>query len=169
MTNVLPLPAQQSLWAMHRARFLIVLSLVCIGLAMLAFIALMPSYFALESNTLSEAQMSAQGSSAAESLKSMSKSQALLSALTPIIFATSSPSAAIERALALRPKGVTVQRIRYVGASKNIQLAGAANRDALTAYRTALENDGMFSSVSVPVAALVGTSGQFSVTLSGKF
>ncbi len=169
MTNVLPLPAQRSLWNIHRARFLIVLSLVLIGLSVLAYVALLPSFVALESNTLSDAEISAQGNSVTQSLKSMQGSQALLTAVSPVIYATSSPSLAIEKAIALRPKGATVSRIRYISSSRSIQIAGVANREALTAYRTALENDGMFTTVSVPVAALVGASGQFSITLAGKF
>jgi hypothetical protein len=102
-------------------------------------------------------------------MKDMTKSQALLSAVAPVVSATSSPTQAIETALSLRPKGVTVQRVRYIGTSKSIQLAGMATRDLLTAYRDALEKDGTFTSVSVPVAALVGSSGQFSITLGGNF
>lgn len=169
MTNVLPLPTQKKLWAMHRARFLIVLSLVTIVLSILALVALIPSFAALEANTLSDEELTAQGSSAAENQKSMSKSQQLLNAVIPIITSTSSPNAVIARALTLKPKGATVQRIRYTAQSKTIQLAGVANRDALTAYRTALEIDGTFTTVSVPVAALVGSNGQFSITLGGNF
>lgn len=169
MTNVLPLPAQQTLWSIHRARFLTVFALVLIALSVLAYVALLPSFVALETNTLSDAEMSAQGSSATESLKSMQKSQALLTAVAPIIYATTTPTFAMEKAIELRPKGATVSRIRYIGSSHTIQLAGVASREALTAYRTALENDGLFTAVSVPVAALVGASGQFSITLSGNF
>ena len=169
MTNVLPLPAQQSLWRMNRARFIIVISLMMIGLSVLALVALMPSFVALETNTLSDAEITAQGSSASESLKSMQRSQLLLGAIAPIITATTSPTAAMEKAIALKPKGATISRIRYISSSHSIQLAGSANREVLTAYRTALETDGTFTSVTVPVAALVGSSGQFSMTLSGKF
>ncbi len=169
MTNVLPLPAQKSLWSIHRARFLTVLSLVLIGVSVLAYVALLPSFVALQSNTLTDEEISAQGNSASDNLKSMQKSQALLTAVKPIIYATTTPTLAMEKVVALRPKGAIVSRIRYIGSSGNIQIAGVANRETLTAYRTALENDGMFTTVSVPVAALVGASGQFSITLSGKF
>ncbi len=154
---------------MHRARFVSMLSLMLIGLALLAFLALIPSFGALEANTLSDDEMTQQSSTAAESLKSMKKSKALMTAVLPIIAATSSPMAAIEKAVSLHPKGATVIRVRYVASAHNIQLGGTANREALTAYRTALENDGAFTSVSVPVAALVGSSGQYSITLGGAF
>ncbi len=154
---------------MHRARFVIVLSLMMIALAMFTFIALIPSFAALEVNTLSADEVNAQGSSAGESLKSMLRSQALLTAVAPIVRATSSPTSAIEKAIALRPKGVIVDHIRYIGASKSIQLGGKATREQLSAYRAALETEGTFTTVSVPVAALVGSSGLFSITLSGKF
>ncbi len=169
MTNLLPLPAQKSLWGIHSARFILILSLVMIALAVIALLALSPSFVALEVNTLSEEEMAAQGSNAAESQKSMAKSQLLLSAISPLIYSTSSPSAAIEKALSLRPKGALVQRVRYVSSSKSIQLSGTANREALTAYRAALEAEGTFTSVAVPVAALVSSNGQFSITLGGNF
>jgi hypothetical protein len=154
---------------MHRARFIIVLSLTLIALSVFALIALIPSFAALEVNTLSAEEVNAQGSGAADSLKSMVRSQALLTAVAPVVSATSSPSRAVIKALELRPKGVTVDHIRYIGASKSIQLGGKATREQLTAYRTALEGDGTFTTVSVPVAALVGSSGQFSITLQGNF
>ena len=169
MANVLPIPAQKSLWSMQRARFLIVISLTLIALAAFTFLALVPSFAALEVNTLSAEEVTARGSTAAESIKNMSKSQSLLSAVDPVVSSTSSPAKVIEKTIALRPKGVTIDHIRYIGSSKSIQLGGKATRELLTAYRTALENDGTFTSVAVPVAALVGSSGQFSMTLGGNF
>jgi hypothetical protein len=56
---------------MHRARFIIVLSLTLIALSVFALIALIPSFAALEVNTLSAEEVNAQGSGAADSLKSM--------------------------------------------------------------------------------------------------
>ena len=169
MSNVLPVPAQKSLWAMHRARFIIVLSLMLLSLAVFFGVALIPSFAALEINTLSADEVNAQGSGAAESLKSMMKSQALLTVVAPVISSTSSPSSALMKAIAVRPAGVTITQMRYIGASKSIQLGGKATREQLTAYRTALETEGTFTTVSVPVAALVGSSGQFSITLQGNF
>lgn len=154
---------------MHRARFIIVLSLMLISLALFFGIALIPSFAALEINTLSPDEVNAQGSSAADSMKDMLRSQALLNAVAPVISSTSSPSSAITKAIAVRPSGVTISQIRYISASRSIQLGGKATREQLTAYRTALETEGTFTSVSVPVAALVGSSGQFSVTLQGNF
>ena len=154
---------------LHRARFITILSLMLIALALFMLIALIPSFAALEVNTLSEEEVSAQGSTAGESMKSMMRSQALLNAVAPVVSATSSPASGIAKAIAVRPKGVTVDHIRYVGPSKSIQLGGRATREQLTAYRTALETEGTFTTVSVPVAALVGSSGQFSITLSGNF
>lgn len=154
---------------MNRARFVIVFSLVCIALAVFMLIALIPSFAALEVNTLSSDEVNAQGGGVVESVKSMQKSQELLKVLAPVVGATSSPAAAIEKAIVLRPKGVTIDHIRYIAQSKAIQLGGKATREQLTTYRTALETDGTFSTVSVPVAALVGTSGQYSITLSGNF
>lgn len=168
MTNVLPLDAQKKLWGIHRARFIIIFSLVLIALAVVALLALVPSFAALEANTLSEEEISAQGTTAAENMRDMAKSQTLLTAVQPTIAATSSPMTMIGKVLALRPKGATVQRIKYSDTARSVQIDGMASRDMLTTYRTALEKDGSFSSVSVPFTAVVGSSGQYSITVIGK-
>ncbi len=170
MTNVLPLGAQKELWSTHRARFLAVFALVLLILSLVAALSLLPSFVALELNTQS-AETSAEATTAAEGLRAMTKAQAQLAIVTPIVASTTTtPTVAVETALALRPKGVTVDRVRYVGgAQKQIVLAGAASREGLTAYRTALEADAMFTGVSVPVGALFGESGRFSITLVGRF
>lgn len=172
MTNVLPLDTQKKLWRVQRARFVVLFAIVAIVLATIAGLSMLPSYVALEMNTQTPEQ-TAEATSASEDVRNMTRAQAQVLAVTPIIAATSSPVSAIEHALSLRPKGVTVDRVRYVsstsGVQKQIMLTGAASREGLTAYRGALESDGMFTSVAVPVGALFTESGRFSLTLSGDF
>ncbi len=170
MTNVLPLEAQKELWRAHRARFLAVFSIAGIVLGFIAALALVPSFVALEMNTQSPDQSSEQ-SSTKEGMRALARAQAQIGIVLPILTATSSPVSVVEQAIAMRPKGVTVDRVRYTGGSQKqqIQLGGKASREALTAYRTALEASKLFSSVSVPVGALFGDTGTFSITLTGTF
>ncbi len=170
MANVLPLNAQKELWKTHRARFLAVWAIVAILLALAAGLLLVPSYVALVINS-KPSESTAEATTAAEGLRNMTKAQLYVNATLPILAPTTTrPTAAIEKAIGLRPKGVTVDRVRYVGGSqKQIILQGAATRENLTAYRTALEADGLFTGVSVPVGALFGDSGRYSVTLTGRF
>ncbi len=73
--------------------------------------------------------------------------------------------------LAARPQGVTVDRIRYEsGKPSQLVLSGYAPRYAVNHFRTALTDTGKFTSVSVPVGALVGTDDSgFSVTMMRNF
>lgn len=170
MTNVLPVETQKMLWRMHRARFVLVLAYVLIVLALCTALALVPSYVALEMNTISEGSAEA-ATTAVEEIRIMTKSQEQLKVIAPVIAATSSPTIAIEHALAIRPKGVTIDRVRYVKAEfGQIMLSGKASREVLNQYRAILEADPMYRGVSVPVDALVGTQdGRFSVTIVGNF
>jgi hypothetical protein len=169
MANVLPIEAQKKLWGIQRARFIAVGSLVALVLAGVAGLSLLPSFVALELYTYSPDQ-SAANSTAAEGLKNLMRAQAQIDVIRPIVGATSSPMGAIEHALSIRPKGVTVDSFRYNGGSpKQIILRGKASRDGLTAYRNALEESGRYAGVAVPVGALFTESGRFTLTLTGAF
>jgi hypothetical protein len=102
----------------------------------------------------------------------MTNAKALLSELSPLVSASTTPTAVITEALSLRPPGITVDEISYTsGNPASLMLVGsAATNGAISAYKTALASDALFTSVSVPVGALVGTDGgRFSMTLSGDF
>jgi hypothetical protein len=170
MANVLPLPAQKDLWSTHRARFVSAFAIVLIVLAGIAGLSLIPGAVAVEMS-LHSATESPGGTTAAEGLRAMTKAQAQLSAVRSTILSTSTPpTEVIEQALSLRPKGVTIDRIRFVGGTqKQMIVSGRAAREGLTAYRDALEQETLFTSVTVPVGALFGDSGTFSITLTGNF
>ena len=168
MANVLPPTAQKKLWRMYRARFIIVFSIMLATLALLAGLLIGPSYLALriaappQQNTPVEGKGGATGDAVA-----IARTQAIALALTPLLSATTSPSSAIVAALSNRRAGIVIGYITYSADTGQLTLTGTAPRDAINAYRDALKADTRFSSVSVPVSALVGTEdGRFSVTLT---
>ena len=158
----------------ERARFILtgaVVALVCAGLA---FILLLPGYFA----TILDAQQKVPGfttvtpTQQADDNNAIAHTTALLSVLAPIAEASSTPTETIRDALTLLPAGVHIDQIIYhTGTPSSLMLSGAADMNSeINAYQTALSADLPFVSVSVPVGALVGTDGgRFSITLSGKF
>ena len=172
MSNVLPQESQRTIWRNYRARFILMGSLVTLSVAALSSLALLPSYLALHSDqgssftSISTATSSGQGDREA-----ITSAQSLLVTLSPHISATTTPTAAVQYALALRPKGATVNHIVYSsGDVGTIMLVGLASREVISAYRTALSGDPHFKSASVPIGDLAGAQdGGFSITLSGDF
>lgn len=156
-----------------RARFILALSIVALVSAGISFLVLVPSYLTLTSNAsgISAAAVNLSSESASDTA-ALVEAKSLLTQLAPIVSASTTPAEAILSALALRPPGVKVDQITYIaGATASLMLVGsAANNGDISAYQLALSGDPLFSSVSVPVGALVGTDGgRFSITLSGKF
>ncbi|MFZ2555666.1 MAG: PilN domain-containing protein [Minisyncoccia bacterium] len=173
MANVIPSEGLLSLRRRMSARFLLVGSLMLATSALLGLLAILPAYVSvtisratLESSTEAAAQSSSGDQAAAQ------QAQGLITLLTPLATATSSPATALAAVLAQKPVGISVTTISYVGgAKKTLVLSGiASRREAVNQFRDALEKTGLFSSVAVPVAALVGTQdGRFTMTLSGTF
>ena len=172
MANVIPEKMHRDMNRYDRARFILtgaVVFLVCAGVA---FLLLLPSYFA---NLMDEHQavpMSAPITAAeqAKDAAAIVHTNALLAVLAPIVKATSTPTDVITDALALRPSGVRIDQIIYnAGKTSSLMLSGAADTNSeINEYQTALSADSRFTSVSVPVGALVGTDGgRFSITLFG--
>ncbi len=174
MANVIPNEIRQDLESHARARFIIVGAIVALAGAGVTFLLLIPSYLAISthdggSQGPSNASASAQQERDIATLK---HTTALLGVLSPMVSATSTPTALIEEVLTARPSGVRINQIAYhVGSPSTLMLSGAADTNGeISAYRDTLASDPRFSSVSVPVGALVGTDGgRFSITLSGTF
>lgn len=138
--------------------------------ALVASLALVPAFISMQvgkatlqkkQNDLSEA--------AREDQAKQTRTLALLSVLTPLTAATSSPSALLSFALGLKPNGISITSVAYT--KKEIVLSGVSNnRLAVNDFRDALQNSGRFASVAIPVSALVGAQeGRFTVTLTGAF
>ena len=158
---------------MYRARFIVAGSCVAIVAALFAGLALLPMYLALHSaEDLAAQSLPGKVSVTQDERQQIIRVQSLISTLGPFVFATTTPSEAIETALALRPKGVLVDHVQYSsGIPGEIMLVGSAStREGINTYRQALQSDPHFKTVSVPVGDLAGAKGgRFSVTLRGEF
>ncbi len=166
MSNLLPIESQRKMWAMYRARFLIVISLVMLVLALVGFAALVPGYLAITLSATQEgsAQLQRDGADPV----AMIRAQALVNNLAPVLSSTSSPTDMVLSVIEKKPRGIAIDRITYIPGQ--ITLGGTGSRETVTAYRTVLTSDPRFTSVAVPVAALVGSEGnRFSMTISGNF
>lgn len=165
MTNVLPLAAQKKLWGIHRARFIMVFALLLCVLAIAAYLTFIPSFVALQLNAPSDE--AGQASTASEALKAMKRAQAQLKIVAPVVSATSSPTAALRRVISLKPAEVTINSMDL--RSNRIVLTGSATRESINRFRSLLEADKTFTSVSVPVGALVSDGGHFTMNIGGVF
>jgi hypothetical protein len=167
MANVLPPSFKKTTWRIQRARFVIVLSIVLGVLVVIALIALAPSYLALEfaaPQTIDVPEVERRDPADAIAI---SRAHSLVTQLSSVISATSSPTELFARVLAVRPAGISVDSISYSETDSRISLSGTGTREAISAYRDILSEDQFFSSVSVPVGALVGASnGRFSITIT---
>ncbi len=170
---MLPREAQNAIWRMYLVRFVLAGSCVAIAVALLSGLALLPMYLALHSDDEAvSASLQAKNSEIQNERAEIARAQSLITTLSPYASSSSTLSEALEAALALRPKGVFVDRITYSsGESSAIVLVGsAATRDGINTYRQILQSDLRFKTVSVPVGDLAGSKeGRFSVTLTGKF
>jgi hypothetical protein len=173
MSNLLPQRARKKVWADYRARFVFAGSCVAFVSALLAGTALLPSYLVLRvSGEAPPAPSATAASTTQEDRAAIQGAQALLTALSPLLKATTTPAQMISAALSERPPGVTVGHITLTsGKPGTMILAGSATDiGAINSYRKTLSADARFSSVSVPVGDLAGTqNGQFSITLTGEF
>lgn len=154
---------------------MIVASIIAIIAAGIVFLSFIPSYIAL---TIGSASASPAGAAPVdEQQKEADAAQeqhlkGLLHIVSPIVASTSSPTSVIASVVEERPKGVHIDQIIFsAGKHASLMLSGSADSDtAIVAYRTQLSADPRFSSVSVPVGALVGTdAGRFSITITGTF
>lgn len=170
MSNVLPLKHRKIEVGRVWTRFLFVGALIFVGGAVVAMLALLP---ALISVRVARANIeTADATYSASSDQSAAKrTHALLGVLGPIVAATSSPTDTLVTVLARKPADVSLETITYAGDRSSIVLSGVSKRrEGVSEYRDALEEMGRFSSVAVPVAALVGTQeGKFTITLTGTF
>jgi hypothetical protein len=166
MANVLPSPEYRRLRSEVRARFLLVGSFVLLVCALGVLCAFLPAEIAIATAAM-PASVPAQSvpSDPQSDRAAIQSAQSLLTALSPVM-ATSSLQE-LAAALSARQSGITIDAIVYSISTKTITLTGnAAAPGEVDSYRAALAKDGHFSSVSVPVAALIGEqNGGFTMTL----
>lgn len=166
MTNLLPIPAQRAAWREYRARIIIVGSAMLAIIASITAILLVPSYMAIEIAAPVTPVPVTRDTSDVDPA-GVARAGALIGILGPIFAPTSTPSAGIEAVLSRSPSGMVIDHISYAAdLPPKITIGGVATRDELNAFRNALQSSGLFSSVSIPVGALVGAEGgRFSMTV----
>ena len=174
MANVLPLDAQKRVWRLYRARFMVALSILIFALAVILGLSLIPSYLALSLATSPTRDVPETARAQPADAAAIARAQALIGQFSPSLTSTSSPTALLRKAIEARPAGLTLNHLSYQAgqqsATGEIILVGHAPREKIAAYRNALTSAKTFSSVSLPVAALVGSdNGRFSITLRGDF
>lgn len=170
MTNLLPQKERTAIaWDMvHRQ--LLAASLLLLGAAAVTLLALAPALLVFKFGSAGSSAAAALAKKNADT-SAIAETQALLTQVVPTV-GTSSPTTAIMAALTLREKGITIDHITFsVGNPSSLILSGSASvKDSVNSYRAILAADGHFSSVTVPVSALVGAdSGKFTMTLAGIF
>lgn len=171
MANVLPKDILHAVQRSHRARFVLVGSLVAMVCGVVALLALVPSYAVVsaERGTTSDAQVPLSASTDREDVM---HAQLLVKELRPVASSTISALDILDEALSIRPKGTIISSMRLSrGSPGSIVMNGIApSRDAINAYRAILSQDTRFETVSVPIGTLSGAAGgPFSVTITGTF
>lgn len=159
---------------MHRAYFLFMTSLLLVVAGIVAGVILLPSYLIVgKYHTALEERITALSAPAADSADKdlISHMQSRVDQLKPLVGATSTPSEAIMAALALRPAGISIDRINYsVSKAGTVLLEGSSSAgDQVSQYQRALAGSDDFAGVSVPVGSLAGVGdGRFNITIVTK-
>lgn len=169
MANVLPAEEKKRVLREVRSRFVLTFALVLMVGASVAIASLLPALISVRLATSGIPQDGELSQTVRDDQAKHARALALVSALNPLVLATTTPSATVIAALGAKPAGISVSGISY---SKGRLLLNGVSRDrqAINDYRETLEADARFSSVSVPVAALVGSQdGRFTITLLGQF
>ncbi len=175
MSNVLPTTAKKKILHDTQMRVVAVGSIAAAAAALVAILALTP-VFLTSSIPLLTGEVPASSDETMvlfeENRKESSRIRAVLAVLVSFTEEKPSVQKIIERVYALRPKGVVIERMQYQsGKPGHITIIGLSDaREPVNDFRAALVEEGVFASVSVPVAALVGAlDGRFTMTLSGDF
>jgi Tfp pilus assembly protein PilN len=161
MSNVLPPEAKMRVVRDTQARMIVVGSTVASLAALLAILALTPAFLTSAIPLLSDA-VPGESDETTElyevNRKESSRIRATLAVLNPFTEERKSVQKIIARVYELRPEGVDIERIQYQsGKSGQITLTGLSEaREPVNDFRASLVAEGVFSNVSVPVAALVG-------------
>ena len=174
MSNLIPIEHQKESHTVRRARFVIVASLFATVLALVAFAALIPSYLVARSGLPVASANQNKTRESSNDRAQIAETTSLAHLLSPFVVSTTTPSDVILAALAKRPAGITIDNISYTadpsGQIGKLVFSGAAkSSDLISSYRNALTADTRFTSVSVPVDALIGSKdGRFTMTLEAN-
>ncbi|HUO56263.1 MAG TPA: hypothetical protein VMU27_02425 [Candidatus Paceibacterota bacterium] len=172
MANVMPTEIKKEVRAVIRARFMLLTSCIVLICAVIVFLMLLPSWFSIAHTPQSPDSKPISAAQQALDKTALAQTTALLTTLSPIALASTTPSQAVSAALAVRPIGISIEQITYTAGNPStlILFGSAKTTSAISDYRTALASSTIFTSVQVPVGALVGAEGgQFTLTLTGPF
>ncbi len=175
MMNVLPRDERQRLNRNTLARFIITGSLAALAAAVVSLLSIAPTIILLHASraTLERSiEADEADSDLAADREAAQRTRALLTALAPMASTTRvNGPIVIREALAEKPDDLTISSIAYAseGDGFTLILTGQASREDANVYKDALLSHGRFSEVSIPVAALLGTTedSRFSATLRG--
>ena len=157
----------------HRARFVLVGSLIVIVCGAVALLALVPAYAIVRSGHAAiDDPLQTVSLPPSTDRDDVMRAQALVRELRPVASSTTSALQILGSVLSARPPGITISSMSFArGDPGTIVVSGVApSRDEVNAYRAALSKDSRFKTVSVPIGILsIPEGGRFSVTLTGTF
>jgi hypothetical protein len=147
-----------------------VLALALFSLAAVFSLALIPSYLALLFVAAPPSTSDVATSTQSER-QSATRTQVIMQQLSPLLLSTTTTATeAVNAAVRDMPAGMSLEHVSYSYDAKSgkaqLIISGTATRDKIAAYKDRLGQNPVFSSVFVPIGALVGTQdGSFSMTL----
>ena len=154
-----------------RSRMIISVSLALSFCAALASVSLVPTLFVYKTATADLSARTAALGAPAGGSADIAAAQATAAQIA-LLARPATSTETMRGIISMRPAGIALSALSYTaGRPSTISLSGtAASPDALDAYRAALRSDTRFSSVSVPIGALIGSKdGSFTITISGAF
>lgn len=177
MANLLSPHAENKVLKGFRARAIAGGSLVAIAAAAASLFAIFPAYITLHTAraaivSQSPVATTTDAADATADRAEFAKVRTLLSGLVLFKATGGAPIEALRLALSKRPAAVAVEKITYTPGAKGTLILSCqtAKRELMTAFRDALRGEKMFTTVSVPIEELAGsTDGHFTVTLTGDF
>jgi Tfp pilus assembly protein PilN len=169
MANVLPQKEKKRILREVRSRFILTLALVLLVGALVASASMLPAWISVRIALNGISHDSEMSQTVREDQAKHARALALVNVLNPLLLSTTTPSGGLIAALTAKPAGMSITGINYT--KGQLVLTGVSrDRQALNEYRETLEDEALFTSVNVPVAALVGTQdGRFTITLLGQF
>lgn len=173
MSNLLSQHTQKKTWGAMRSRMALVAFSVLTAGVVCTMVAYVPGMVVYWGQTRAVSARFAQSGDRVNDAdrKVLAQTQSSLAQFAALVSATSSVTA-VQALLATRPDGIVITHLSYTaGKPAVISVSGrASSPDVVSAYRVALASNSMFSTVSVPIGSLIGSSeGNFTMTLSGNF
>lgn len=167
MANVLPPQFKKSLWRVQRAHYALVFAIMLGILVVVGAVALAPSYLALEIASPRVPEIPENTQREVTDPLALARANALVTNLMAATHATSSPSELFAMIFDASTSEIVVDSISLTESGSRIAVSGTGSREGISAYRNILSENDLFSSVSVPVGALVGSeNSRFSITIT---